>query len=93
MRVTQNYQPNEPHQRKILMRVIMARVRRVIKPEIGKQQFGFVKDSGTRNATFIMRMISERAKEMQRDVYLCFIDYSKAFDKVKHEEMVKCYKS
>ncbi|XP_071956957.1 uncharacterized protein [Antedon mediterranea] len=55
--------------------------------EIGSGQFGFVKDSGTRNAIFVTRMITERAVEMQKDVYMCFIDYTNAFDKVRHEQL------
>ena len=54
---------------------------------VGREQFGFVKDAGTRNAIFAVRNISERAVEMQKDVYMCFIDYSKAFDNVKHSEL------
>ena len=44
-----------------------------------------MEDSGTRNAIFILRMLSERAIEMQRRLYVCFIDNIKAFDKVRHE--------
>ena len=40
------------------------------------------------NAIYILRILAERAIEMQRDVYLCFIDYSKAFDGVKHKELM-----
>ena len=43
---------------------------------------------GTANTIFVLR-ISERSIEMQKDLYLCFIDYEKAFDRVKHSEMVK----
>ena len=39
----------------------------------------------TRNAIFVVRTLCERAIEVQHDLYLCFIDYAKAFDKVKHE--------
>ena len=42
----------------------------------------------TRNAIFILRMIAERSIEMQKDLYVCFIDYTKAFDKVKHKELI-----
>ena len=72
---------------KVVLRIIMTRVRNKIKPEIGQEQCGFVKDSGTRNAIFMIRMLSERAIEMQRDVYMCFIDFTKAFDKVQHEKL------
>lgn len=41
------------------------RPRSRIRPEIGQEQYGFVKDTGTRNVTFIIRMISEKAIHMQ----------------------------
>ena len=47
-----------------------------------------MEDTGTRNAIFMLRMLSERAIEMQREVYVCFIDYTKAFDRVRHEELM-----
>ena len=50
-------------------------------------QFGFVPDKSTRNAIFTLSMLAERCIEMQKDLYLCFIDYSKAFDKVRHEKL------
>ena len=86
MRVSQNNQFNEPHD-KILLRVLMHRMRKCIRPEISNKQFGFMPDKGTRNAIFTLSMLIERSMEMQKDIYLCFIDCSKAFDKVKHEEL------
>ena len=53
-----------------------------VKVECLEEQCGFVKDKGTRNA----RTVTERAIEIQKDLYLCFIDYTKAFDKLRHEE-------
>ena len=41
-------------------------------------------DKGTRNAIFSLITLMERAIGVQKDMYLCLIDYSKAFDKVKH---------
>ncbi|GFR89802.1 LINE-1 reverse transcriptase [Elysia marginata] len=63
----------------------MTRIRSRNRPEIAVSQIGFVPDKGTRHA--IPSMLMERAVEVQRDVYLCFIDYSKAFDKVKLSEL------
>ncbi|GFN76223.1 endonuclease-reverse transcriptase [Plakobranchus ocellatus] len=74
---------------KILLRIVMMRVRNKIRPEIGDTQCGFVEGKGTINAVYMLRMIIERALEMQKDIYLCFIDYTKAFDRVKHWEMIK----
>ena len=75
------------HFTKILLRVLMLRVRKSLRPEISTKQFGFVRDKGTRNAIFTLSMLMERCIEVQKDLYLCFIDYSKAFDKVKHEKL------
>ena len=75
------------HVTKIVLRILLLRARSKITPEIGREQFGFVQDAGTRNAIFVLRAITERAIEMQKDVYMCFIDYSKAFDKVRHQNL------
>ena len=52
----------------------MMRARNKIKPEISAQQCGFVEGKGKTNAMYMLRTITERALEMQNDVYLCFID-------------------
>ena len=65
----------------------MTRMRESLRPEISQLQFGFVPDKSTRNAIFTLSMLAERCIEMQKDLYLCFIDYSKAFDKVRHEKL------
>jgi len=40
-----------------------------------------------RNAIFVLKMLAGRAVEMQKDVYVCFIDYVTAFDSVRHGDM------
>lgn len=47
---------------------------------------------GTRNTIFISNKLTERAIEIQKDLYLCFIDYEKAFDRVKHENLAEILK-
>ncbi|ELT98390.1 hypothetical protein CAPTEDRAFT_77922, partial [Capitella teleta] len=71
------------HITKILLRTIMIRNRNIIKQEVAEEQCGFVESKGTKNAIYILRMLSERAIEMQNDLYLCFIDYT--FDTINHE--------
>ena len=44
-------------------------------------------DKGTTDAIFTLRALMERAIEVQKDLYLCFVDYSMAFDKVKHYDL------
>ncbi|GFN82827.1 LINE-1 reverse transcriptase [Plakobranchus ocellatus] len=65
----------------------MLRIRNKIKPEIA-EQCGFVEDKGTSNAIHILRTLIERTLEVQKDVYLCFTDYTKAFDRVRHDEII-----
>ena len=77
------------HVTKLLLRIIMMRVRNKINPEIAEEQCGFVEGKGTTNAIFTLRTLIERALEIQKDIYLCFIDYTKAFDRVRHDEIIK----
>ena len=69
---------------KILLRIVLKRIRGKIRPQISDEQFGFVAGKGTNNALFTLRVLTERAIEVQKDVFACFVDYEKAFDKVKH---------
>jgi len=75
------------HLTKILLRVLIQRMRNKLRPEVSNSQFGFVEDRGTRNAIFTLSMMIERTIEMKKDLHLCFIDYAKAFDRVKHEKL------
>ena len=77
------------HILKLILRIIMPRIRRVIRPEISQTQCGFVADAGTRNAIFMIRLQSEKAMEKQKDLHICFLDYTKAFDRVKHEKILE----
>ncbi|GFN94698.1 RNA-directed DNA polymerase from mobile element jockey-like [Plakobranchus ocellatus] len=76
------------HITKLLLKIIMLRIRNKIKPEIAEEQCGFVGDKGTSNAIYILRTLIERALEVQKDVYLCFVDYAKAFDRVRPDEII-----
>ncbi|GFS27605.1 SH3 domain-binding protein 2-like [Elysia marginata] len=78
------------HTLKLLLRILLTRIRSKIKPEILETQFGFVANKGTTNAIFTMMMLMERFIETQKDLYLCFIDYSKAFDQ-KLEAMASLF--
>lgn len=75
------------HITKVLLKILMMRMKNKITPEIAKEQYGFMPDKGTRNAIFVLRMIIERSIEVQHDLYICFLDYMKAFDKVKHDSL------
>ena len=72
------------HMSKVTLKVLLQRMRGRTKGEISEEQFGFMPYKGTRNAIFTLRMITERCVEIQKDLYICFIYYAKAFDEVQH---------
>ena len=76
------------HLTKLVLRILLNRLRGRTAGEVAEEQYGFQKDKGTRNAISILRMMTERAIEMQKDLDVCFIDYVKAFDKVRHEPLI-----
>ena len=73
---------------KVVLRIILNRARNKIETEIAEEQYGFRKGKGTCNAIFVLRMIGERALEMRKDLYMCFIDYQKAFHTIKHVDLL-----
>ena len=60
----------------------------MLHPEINERQCGFMPDKGTGYAVSTLKNLGQRVIEMKKDLFLCFIDYKKAFDKVKHKEMI-----
>ena len=70
------------HTSKVMLRVLTNRIESKAKEFIGKTQFGFRKGVGTRDAIGVMRMLCERSLEHGNDVYICFVDFEKAFDRV-----------
>ena len=72
----------------LILRIILLRKREKIEQEITILQSGFMTGKGTREGVYNLSMISERCCEMNKEVYLCFIDYEKAFDRVNHEKLI-----
>ena len=60
--------------------------------EIPGVQAGFRKGRGTRDQIANIRCIMEKAREFQKNIYFCFIDYAKAFDCVDHNKLWKSLK-
>jgi len=60
--------------------------------EILDVQTGFRKDRGTRDQIAKIHWIIEKAREFQKNIYFCFIDYTKAFDCVDHNKLWKILK-
>ena len=63
-----------------------------INHELPDVQAGFRKDRGTRDQIANICWIMEKAREFQKDIYFCFIDYAKAFDSVDHNKLWKILK-
>ena len=60
--------------------------------ELADVQAGFRKGRGTRDQIVNIRWIIEKAREFQKNIYFCFIDYAKAFDCVDHNKLWKFLK-
>ena len=60
--------------------------------ELPDVQAGFRKGRGTRDQIAIIHWIMEKAREFQKSIYFCFIDYAKAFDHVDHHKLWKILK-
>ena len=60
---------------------------------LGRNQFGFRKGYGTRDAIGVMRALCERSIDHGNKVYICFVDFEKAFDRVDWVKMFEILKS
>jgi len=56
---------------------------------LSEDQFGFRKGRGTRDAIATLRTLGERSLEVGHDVYVCFVDYEKAFDRVDWVKLMR----
>ena len=77
------------HHIKIFLTIIISSMKNKLNQENGKEQFGFQANKGTKDAIFCFKFLAQKQMEVQEDLYACFIDYAKAFDRVKHSEMVE----
>ena len=76
------------HTMKIWERVIKARLRNRV--QISKQQYGFMPEIETTDATFALRMLMEKYREGQRELHCVFVDLEKDYDRVPWEELWYC---
>ena len=72
-----------------MLKIFQARLQQYVNHEIPDVQAGFRKGSGTGGQIANIRWIMEKAIELQKNVYFCFINYSKAFDCVDHNKLWK----
>ena len=73
-------------------KILQARLQQYVNQELLDVQAGFRKGRGTRDQIANIRWIIEKAREFQKNIYFCFIDYAKAFDCVDHNQLWKILK-
>src|SRR6266496_6671562 len=76
-----------------MLRVLTKRIEAKIKQLLGRNQFGFRKGIGTRDAIGVMRTLYERSLEHGNEVYICFVDFEKVFDRVDWVKMFDILKN
>jgi endonuclease/exonuclease/phosphatase family metal-dependent hydrolase len=80
------------HASKIMLRILTKRLEAKANEYISDNQFGFRKGCGTREALAVMRILCERSLEYNNDIYICFIDFEKAFDRVDWKILLETLK-
>ena len=80
------------HDSKVMFKILQARLQQYVNRELPDVQPGFRKGRGTRDQIANNRWIIEKAREFQKNIYFCFIDYAKAFDCVGHNKLWKILK-
>ena len=70
-----------------MIKILQARLQQYMNCELLDVQAAFRKGRGTRDQIANIRWIIEKAREFQKNIYICFIDYAKAFDCVDHNKL------
>ena len=77
------------HVSKVMLKILQARLRQYMNHELSDIQAGFRKGRGTRDQIANICWIMKKAREFQKSIYFCFIDYAKAFDCMDHNKLCK----
>ena len=77
---------------KVMLKIFQVRIQQYVNHELPDVQAGFRKGRGTRNKITSICGIIEKAREFQKNIYYCFIDFTKAFDCVDHNKLWKILK-
>ena len=72
-----------------MLKILQARLQQYVNLELPDVQAGFRKGRGTGDQFANIRWIMEKAREFQKNIYFCFIDYAKAFHCVDHNKLWK----
>ena len=80
------------HASKVVLRILQVRLQQYVNCDLPDVQAGFLKSRGTRDQIANIHWIIEKAREFQKNIHFCFIDYVKAFDCVDHNKLWKILK-
>ena len=80
------------HASKVMLKILQARLQQYVNCKLPDVQAGFRKGRGTRDQIANIRWIIKKAREFQKNICFCFIDYAKAFDCVDHNKLWKILK-
>ena len=80
------------HASKVMLKILQARLHQYMNCELPDVQAGFRKGRGTRDQIANICWIMEKAREFQKNIYFCFVDYAKDFDCVDHNQLWKILK-
>ena len=80
------------HAGRVMLKILQARLQQYVNCELPDVPAHFRKGRGTRDQIANIHLIIENAREFQKNIYFCFIDYAKAFDSVDHNKLWKILK-
>ena len=80
------------HDSKVMLKNLQARLQQYMNHELPDVQAGFRKGRGSRDQIANIRWVTEKAREFQKNIYFCCIDYAEAFDYVDHNNLWKILK-
>ena len=90
--MTKNVQTTISHICKVMLKILQARLQQYLHCGLPDVQVGFRKSTGTRDEIPNICQIIEKAREFQKNIYFCFIDYAKDFDCMDHNKLWKILK-
>ena len=77
------------HASKVMLKILQARLQQYVNSELPDVQAGFRKGRGSRDQIASIHWIIKKARELEKNIYFCFIDYAKDFDCVDHNKLWK----
>ena len=80
------------HASEVMLKILQVRLQQYVNRELPDVQAGFRKGRGTKDQMAKIHWVIKKAREFQKNIYVCFIDYAKAFDCVDHNKQWRILK-